>query len=422
MENKRINIKCFNTIEYKMLEVFLNGLYDKGLYIEKIINYEIYFSEKPTKKYVYSTAITNIKDEDEIFEYIDFCESIGWEYMYEVNGIYIFRSDVEKNLLPINTDESIENEIFENKNKKDRKNFIYNIVMAFLTFLVLILCFSSKVIAQNKNLFLLVLNPTIFITEVCYLVKNKIEYRKFIDIEREEERKDFVYNVFNGRSYKTFIINTILFFIILPIIIYFLIKKYVFILGYLIVILYVVIYIIFMKKNRYKGINGFYKKFNHEKVSLIFSVIILILGTGIVLSKDKQYSVILNENVLKCNYIESNMTSDYGFVLEEGSPFVPKAYKYVEGSRDGLIVTTEYYKAINSIFAKSVYNGFKIKYRKSDINKFDADKFNADEVITIDKNIVVIRKGSEVISFEIDDTNNIVSDENIKLFNRIINE
>ena len=76
MENKRINIKCFNTIEYKMLEVFLNGLYDKGLYIEKIINYEIYFSEKPTKKYIYSTAITNIKDEDEIFEYIDFCESV----------------------------------------------------------------------------------------------------------------------------------------------------------------------------------------------------------------------------------------------------------------------------------------------------------------------------------------------------------
>lgn len=177
-----------------------------------------------------------------------------------------------------------------------------------------------------------------------------------------------------------------------------------------------------MKKNRYKGINGFYKKFNHEKVSLIFSVIILILGTSIVLSKDKQYSVILNENVLKCNYIESSMTSDYGFVLEEGSPFVPKAYKYVEGSEEGLIVTTEYYKAINSIFAKSVYNGFKIKYRKSDINKFDADKFNADEVITIDKNIVVIRKGSEVISFEIDDTDNIVSHENIKIFNSIINE
>ena len=107
---KKIYIGNFTPMEYKLLESYLNNLsFDDGLFIERISFGRGYFSEGEKGKYKYCTDIilNNVKD---IKEYRDFYSEMGWEFVCEINNIQIFKSETEKNLPPIHTDEKIEKE------------------------------------------------------------------------------------------------------------------------------------------------------------------------------------------------------------------------------------------------------------------------------------------------------------------------
>lgn len=72
---KKIYFGGFSSVEYKLVELYLNELSSNGFYMEKVKFCIGYFSECEKDKYIYCTdVIFNIKDID---DYKNFYEDIG---------------------------------------------------------------------------------------------------------------------------------------------------------------------------------------------------------------------------------------------------------------------------------------------------------------------------------------------------------
>lgn len=428
---KKIYVGNFTPMEYKLLESYLNSLsFDNGICIERVKFGRGYFSECEKGKYRYCTDIilNNVKD---IKEYRDFYSEMGWEFVCDINNIQIFKSETEKNLPPIHTDEKIEKEIIKKYLKFNTLGYIPIVILIFLQFKN----FEYTYLLQNTTF----ISFLISIGIVCYFIyesiKYYVDYKKvcsFIDkkenIDREKVEKKIFIKKIRGILYlilcclllltavsEVFSGNGIVIFMIL----FFL---YMFLGGTILT------YIKAKDKGRIT------KKF---VISAVVFVVFSMTAIPALLFSGLFFNTLsIDEKVMpeggkyaKCSDIIENSVIKNSMYSEKSSILVPKSFDYYEISKYddiSISVRTKYFMGINNSIAVYIFNGYVDNLKqKNDNRQYEniyklekTDLFNCDKAIVIDDETVILLKNNEVFVIELE--GDITSPENINICEKII--
>ena len=354
---KKIYFGGFSSVEYKLVELYLNELSSNGFYMEKVKFGIGYFSECEKDKYIYCTdVIFNIKDID---DYKNFYEDIGWNFVCSIGNIQVFRSEKEKNLPPIHTDKNIEKDLIKTSIKNNLISFITIIIIAILTFINM----DYTTILENIGLASLII--------VLFGIFNSI----FINIYEHREYK-YICKIIDNKEYSKNFKNMVI------------VKRYLKILYILIIFIAITLFlsdifngstlalvmIIFIA---YMFIGGFIlsviKSNSKNKIKfIIFSIIFIIGGMAITpfaimtmssLNFNKSENIIMSQGgrYAKCSDIFNNATVKNSRYSEKSSILVPKSFDYYEISKDDdvvISVRTEYFMGINNSIAVYIFNGY----------------------------------------------------------------
>lgn len=422
---KKIYFGGFSSVEYKLVELYLNELSSNGFYMEKVKFGIGYFSECEKDKYIYCTdVIFNIKDID---DYKNFYEDIGWNFVCSIGNIQVFRSEKEKNLPPIHTDKNIEKDLIKTSIKNNLISFITIIIIAILTFINM----DYTTILENIGLASFII--------VLFGIFNSI----FINIYEHREYK-YICKIIDNKEYSKNFKNMVT------------VKRYLKILYILIIFIAITLFlsdifngstlalvmIIFIA---YMFIGGFIlsviKSNSKNKIKfIIFSIIFIIGGMAITpfaimtmssLNFNKSENIIMSQGgkYAKCSDIFNNATVKNSRYSEKSSILVPKSFDYYEISKDDdvvISVRTEYFMGINNSIAVYIFNGYVDNLKQKNDNRpyeniyklEKTDLFNCDKAIIIDDETVILLKNNEVFVIELE--GDITSSENINICEKII--
>lgn len=169
-KNKFIKLIPTSEHEFKALEEYLEEKSLEGWMLEDIKYGFLIFKKKKPKKCKFTVNIFTDNNKD---EYIEYCEALGWKYLFQHDEFLIFYTE-EKTITPIQTDEEI---IFEKVRKPLLKSLSNNILIIAVLVSDLLLSekfgngFFSKT-SENSNLLKV---PSLIIIILCILTNTIID-------------------------------------------------------------------------------------------------------------------------------------------------------------------------------------------------------------------------------------------------------
>ncbi len=181
MVNTAKKLILFQFNHYKDIELKLEKMAEKGLFLKKVGTLFWTFEKSEPKKVKYTVtyfseaSIFNPTDTDNQQTYYDYAKESGWNFVAQLNQMQIFSSE-DESPIPFETDEK---EKLENIKKCMKKNFLPSTLsMIFVFLLNLVVQYNSfrldpiDFLAETSGLFTVaVLLPTII-----YLIYNLLAY------------------------------------------------------------------------------------------------------------------------------------------------------------------------------------------------------------------------------------------------------
>ena len=430
---KKIYMGNFTPMEYKLLESYLNSLsFDDGLCIERVKFGRGYFSEEEKGKYRYCTDIilNNVKD---IKGYRDFYSEMGWEFVCEINNIQIFRSETEKNLPPIHTDEKIEKETIKKYLKFNTLSYIPIVIIIFLQFKN----FKYTYLLENTTFISLLFAIGI----VCYFIYENIKY--YVDYKKVCYLIDKKENIVREKiERKIFIkkIRGILYLILVCLLLLTVVSEAFSGNG---IVIFMILFFLYM----FLGgtILAYIKAKDNGKItkkfiisSVVFVVFSMTAIPALVFSGLFFNNLNIDETVMpeggkyaKCSYIYPDATVKESMYRERSSLFVPKSLDYWEISKDNdvaLSVRTEYFNCINNTISKFIFDSYIDEYNelnedryfdlKYNIEYVEPSLFGVDEAVVVNDKKAILLKGDEMFIIELE--GDITTPENIAVCKRVI--
>ncbi|PWM43241.1 MAG: hypothetical protein DBX47_07255 [Clostridiales bacterium] len=206
MKNIYRKLFYYNYTECDALKEYLEEMALKG-WILKDIKTFLTFEKGEPQKIIYSVEIFDkasaydLQPENEAIEYINYCESYGWQYVSSRGKFYIFKTN-DEDTVPIETDE-------KEKYKTIVKNtFKLKGSMWFILSLIILFNFKSfwdykELIVSDLSIFMVIYFCFICLTgciEICYFVVWALKAKKRL----KNNEKIIVHNKNNFKKLSIF--------------------------------------------------------------------------------------------------------------------------------------------------------------------------------------------------------------------------
>ncbi|NBI30519.1 DUF2812 domain-containing protein [Chengkuizengella marina] len=415
----------FLLFDYKAVNEYLEKMAEKGWMLQKVGRYTAQFKaiEPQSIKFyvdVFPGSVLSADNNQELINYRDLCEESGWIFVDDYYQLQIFFAPSDTSTpIPIQTDKVIEQKIAESK-------IVKNELLPFtLLLLFYLLIFASDSLnpfqieytelltfigVTNTVLlpYIIFFNLIIILLMSIWVFRTRKAVKRGIPLPKPNIK---IAKIRGTWFYFSFLFIFLIYFIsiigdVISTPITGIIMLFIPLIG--------VFGGLFLRK--YVKNNGL-----NNKKSIIFvavstilivtiGVVIMIFGiinASVFITKERElpqgYEVMKLDDFYDGNNVVLHRNFDNG-----NSPLVPTHYDYYEISKKGSI-RTEHYQAINSYFAKIIFDGIIEEHDEKLIITNPTD-WNADDVVFLDNTgTILILKSNKVVlidgDFDFSDSN-----------------
>ena len=396
--NFKIEANYINITNYPSIEEHFQEMAKEGWMIKRIIMGSLFIYEKiepsdlefSITPYEVETAFTR-KSKEELEEFQTVSKSVGWNYVLKTFNLHIYCKEADQPAIDLQTDEEEKFKTLEFIGKKQLKSlYILTPIFLFFSWSILGGLFAGTGLLKRGSV--QIISPVIPFG-ILLSIKNIFHMRKFLKENRENIKLGRDIEFSSSKFILERITLSLFLFLLIPLALHYLYN--IFVLRNKIMVIIAIPIIIgaiggllyrrFVKPSR-RSLG--YKKFGFVLMLASVSIVSLLVSQFSGLDVTKTARIYLEadkEDLRILSFNDFHSEEEFGDLIKEASPLVPKAYTYISHGSGKERIETEYSKGINRSIAERLVKKHKREGRENVLPSYHQEleySFEKDEYVS----------------------------------------